>query len=68
LAVGRNFEDCSPVKGTYKGTAKHRLEVKVNVSYEDEPNQFKKELETVLEVDNTPINSYRRFVEMQQQQ
>jgi transglutaminase-like putative cysteine protease len=68
LAVGRNFEDCSPVKGTYKGTAKHRLEVKVNVSYDDDPNQFKKDLETVLEVDNTPINSYRRFVEMQQQQ
>jgi transglutaminase-like putative cysteine protease len=68
LAIGRNFEDCSPVKGTYKGSSKHRLEVKVNVSYEDDTTQFRKELETEIEVDNTPVNSYRRFVEMQQQQ
>src|SRR6187401_1700513 len=35
LAVGRNFSDCSPVKGTYKGTAKQTLEVGVSVSHED---------------------------------
>ncbi len=33
LAVGRNFRDCSPVRGTYVGSADHELEVKVNVSY-----------------------------------
>ncbi|RYE01943.1 MAG: transglutaminase family protein, partial [Sphingobacteriaceae bacterium] len=36
LAVGRNFSDCSPVKGTYKGNSRHYLEVKVTVGYEDD--------------------------------
>lgn len=35
LAVGRNFSDCSPVKGTYRGGAEHSLHVSVTVSYED---------------------------------
>ncbi len=36
LAVGRNFSDCSPVKGTYRGGAEHQLEVRVSVQYENE--------------------------------
>jgi len=35
LAVGRNFNDCSPVKGTFKGPARQSLSVFVSVSYED---------------------------------
>jgi transglutaminase-like putative cysteine protease len=35
LAVGRNFTDCSPVKGTFKGPAKQSLSVYVSVGYED---------------------------------
>ena len=35
LAVGRNFEDCSVVKGTFKGVAKQELYVFVSVGYED---------------------------------
>jgi len=35
LAVGRNFTDCSPVKGTFRGPAKQTLFVHVSVSYED---------------------------------
>lgn len=35
LAVGRNFYDCSPVKGTFKGPAKQSLSVYVSVGYED---------------------------------
>jgi len=35
LAVGRNFNDCSPVKGTFKGPAKQSLSVYVSVAYED---------------------------------
>jgi transglutaminase-like putative cysteine protease len=35
LAVGRNFNDCSPVKGTFKGPAKQNLSVYVSVGYED---------------------------------
>ena len=68
LAVGRNFVDCSPVKGTYKGTSKHRLEVKVSVAYENDPLPSLDQTEAVLGLQNTPINSYRKFVEMQQQQ
>ena len=35
LAVGRNFKDCTPVKGTYKGPANEALSVFVSVGYED---------------------------------
>lgn len=35
LAVGRNFTDCSPVKGTFKGPARQNLYVYVSVGYED---------------------------------
>jgi transglutaminase-like putative cysteine protease len=35
LAVGRNFTDCSVVKGSYKGTSRQDLFVYVSVGYED---------------------------------
>ena len=35
LAVGRNFNDCSPIKGTFKGPAKQKLFVYVSIGYED---------------------------------
>lgn len=35
LAVGRDFGDCSPVKGTFKGIARQKLSVYVSVGYED---------------------------------
>lgn len=35
LAVGRDFKDCTPVKGTFKGPAKQQLSVFVAVGYED---------------------------------
>jgi transglutaminase-like putative cysteine protease len=35
LAVGRNFSDCSVVKGTFKGPARQELFVFVSVGYED---------------------------------
>jgi transglutaminase-like putative cysteine protease len=35
LAVGRNFSDCTPVKGTFKGPARQQLTVYVSVGYED---------------------------------
>jgi transglutaminase-like putative cysteine protease len=71
LAVGRSFTDCSPVKGTYKGTFNHTLEVGVSVSYED--GHILEDTATVLKPhpviktdDNS--NSYRRYMEMIQQQ
>jgi transglutaminase-like putative cysteine protease len=35
LGIGRNFADCTPVKGTFKGNAEQILEVIVSVGYED---------------------------------
>jgi transglutaminase-like putative cysteine protease len=75
LAIGRNFSDCSPVKGTYKGTAKQALEVGVSVSHED--GTVAKQVSAVLmpqvitvklNEDGTINNSYRKYMEMMQQQ
>lgn len=72
LAVGRNFSDCSPVKGTYKGNARHYLEVKVTVGYENENHQVKEVQLPPVPVfmpDNVvPANSFRLYMEQQQQQ
>ncbi|MDR2123093.1 MAG: transglutaminase family protein [Flavobacteriaceae bacterium] len=81
LAVGRNFSDCSPVKGTFKGASKHKLEVGVSVSYEEnfrfipekEPvlfteNNGEKEKKTVKNNKDSIQNSYRKYLEMMQQQ
>lgn len=35
LAVGLNFNDCTPVKGTFKGLAKQSLAVSVSIGYEN---------------------------------
>lgn len=35
LAVGRDFSDCSPVKGTFRGNTEQHLSVYVSVGYED---------------------------------
>jgi len=35
LSVGRNFSDCSPIKGTFKGLARQTLSVCVSIGYED---------------------------------
>lgn len=75
LAIGRNFSDCSPVKGTYKGTAKQTLEVGVSVSLEDTAHT--KEEQAILTPQEVKVpltegsgddNSYRRYVQMVQQQ
>lgn len=71
LAIGRSFTDCTPVKGTYKGSSAHTLEVSVTIENgtpkdEDfvEPPVFS------YQVHNPGVqdNSYRKFMEMQQQQ
>jgi hypothetical protein len=68
LAIGRHFSDCTPVKGTYKGSSEHTLEVSVSI----ENGQLKKDEE---EKRMTPVfsyksknpatqtNSYRRYLE-----
>ncbi len=70
LAVGRNFTDCSPVKGTYKGSPDHILEVGVSVAYEG--GKTTEEPATLLKPqpvkNGQDYNSYRRYMEMMQQQ
>jgi transglutaminase-like putative cysteine protease len=68
LAVGKNFTDCSPVKGTYRGTSNHTLEVAVTVSYEDgRTSAPDKDIQPEI-ITSTSKNSFRRFQEMQMQQ
>lgn len=71
LAVGRNFSDCSPVKGVYKGSSGHRLEVAVSVDDENSlNNEYKPSVDAAITIPVTEFtkNSYQRYMEMIQQQ
>lgn len=71
LAVGRNFSDCSPVKGVYKGSANHKLEVAVSVDDENvlaNTDRQAAEAHATSGVSETPKNSYQRYIEMMQHQ
>jgi len=78
LAVGRNFSDCSPVKGVYKGSWGHKLEVKVSVEYKDQPTAASDAQQLAgnsfiqaTEAEEFSTNSYQRYKEamlLQQQQ
>lgn len=70
LAVGKDFLDCSPVKGTYRGTSGHTLDVNVTVAYEDGETIT---AESIVRPEpqvttSTYKNSFRRYQEMQMQQ
>ncbi|RCH54236.1 transglutaminase family protein [Mucilaginibacter hurinus] len=70
LAVGRNFSDCSPVKGVYKGSSNHKLVVAVSVDEENalmNPHQVI-EVPIADQVTEFSKNSYQRYMEMMQQQ
>ena len=71
LAFGRSFNDCSPVKGVYKGGSDHKLTVQVIVGYD---NGTTESSEPTLVVTPEPLhsveskgNSYRRHLELMQQ-
>jgi transglutaminase-like putative cysteine protease len=73
LAVGRSFTDCTPVKGTYKGSSEHKLEVSVTIDNGLDTTSETKTPVFTYQVHNPGVqagsdNSYRRFMEMQQQQ
>ena len=53
LAVGRDFNDCTPVKGTFKGPARQLLSVYVSVGYEDG--------QVFEEMNNVTIESQQEF-------
>ncbi len=70
LAIGRSFTDCTPVKGTYKGSSRHTLEVSVSIDNGAVQKEDKETTVFTYQVENPggPDNSYRQFMEMQQQQ
>lgn len=74
LAVGRNFSDCTPVKGTYKGPSDHLLEVSVSINnnememIEETKNENVVAYSTNNQPEKTSGNSYRIFMEQMQQQ
>ncbi|MEO7312853.1 MAG: transglutaminase family protein [Chitinophagaceae bacterium] len=72
LAVGRDFNDCSPAKGTFKGMANQRLNVYVSVGYEDghvfeEHTQVKMNEERVIVPAIIPKHFYTQQQQQQQQ-
>jgi len=71
LAVGRDFSDCTSVKGTFKGPANHELMVYVSVGYED-GTIFEDENEVQMQKENTEQNPDllvpKIHIQVQQQQ
>lgn len=72
LAVGRNFSDCTPVKGTYKGSGHHVLEVSVEikngVNKKTPEMQSQPKFSYQAKNPGEPLNSYRHYLEIQQKQ
>jgi transglutaminase-like putative cysteine protease len=71
LAVGRNFSDCSPVKGVYKGSSNHKLEVAVSVDADNVLNNNDtqiNEAHITNIISESSKNSYQRYMEIIQQQ
>ena len=72
LATGRNFADCTPVKGTYKGSGEHTLEVSVEIkngtSKKISENEGLPKFSYQAKNPGEPINSYRYYLEVQQKQ
>jgi transglutaminase-like putative cysteine protease len=74
MAIGRNFADCTPVKGTYKGTGAHTLEVSVHIE-NGQPIPGNEASEIPVYVQQSPaaaavapMNSYRKYITWEQQQ
>ena len=72
LATGRNFADCTPVKGTYKGSGEHTLEVSVEIKNGTAKKPSEKQglpkFSYQAKNPGEPINSYRYYQEIQQKQ
>lgn len=66
LAVGRNFTDCTPIKGVFKGPARQDLLVYVSVGYED--GSVFEETNTVLMQKEQTIIAPSIILEQHQQQ
>jgi transglutaminase-like putative cysteine protease len=67
LAVGRNFYDCTPIKGTFKGLARQTLSVCVSIGYED-GRHYEEINDVLLEEIPQEINEQISYIEQQHQQ
>ena len=63
LAVGRNFIDCTPVKGTFKGLAKQTLSVCVSIGYED-GRHFEEINDVELEEVSSEVQEQLDYIEL----
>ncbi|MDR6844828.1 transglutaminase family protein [Flavobacterium granuli] len=66
LAVGRNFYDCTPIKGTFKGLARQTLSVCVSIGYED-GRHYEEINDVQLEEIPQEISEQIDYIEQQQQ-
>lgn len=66
LAVGRNFNDCTPIKGTFKGLAIQTLSVCVSIGYED-GRHYEEINDVVLEEVPQEVKEQLNYFEQQQQ-
>lgn len=67
LSVGRNFYDCTLIKGTFKGLARQTLSVSVSIGYED-GRHYEEMNDVQLEKMPQEINEQISYIEQQQQQ
>ena len=71
LAVGRNYNDCAPVKGVFKGKETQLMDVKVHLDSKKKSKNFESLINNSFNKDiheSDSQNSYRRNLEMIQQQ
>ena len=64
LSVGRDFNDCTPVKGTFKGIAKQTLSVSVSIGYED-GRQFEEVTDVKLQKVSDEVQRQLDLIEYQ---
>ena len=71
LAVGRNYNDCAPVKGVFKGNETQLMDVKVHLDTKRKTKNLELLTQDSVAVESHQSitqNSYRRNLEMIQQQ
>ena len=67
LSVGRNFYDCTLVKGTFKGFARQTLSVSVSIGYED-GRQFEEINDVQLQEVSAEEQAQLEYIDQIQQQ
>ena len=71
LSVGRDYNDCSPVKGVYKGNETQTMDVIVDLDTKRiATNSYDYHGENMMkkEKDNYDVNSFQKNLQMIQQQ